>query len=43
VALKKWVGLNYDRLKYEIIFAREEVVGYNQTKTAREFVEEQAP
>lgn len=43
VALKKWVGLNYDRLKYEIIFAREEVVGYNQTKTAREFVEEQEP
>jgi len=39
VALKKWEQLNPDRLKYEIIFARAEAIGYEQTKRAREFVE----
>jgi type III restriction enzyme len=39
VALKKWAALDRGRLKYEIIFAREEI-GYDQTHTARLFVEE---
>lgn len=39
VELKKWERLNPDSLKYEIIFAGEETVGFDQTKLAREFVE----
>jgi hypothetical protein len=38
-ALQQWEHLNPDRLKYEIVFAREETIGYDQTKTARAFVE----
>lgn len=40
IALKKWEKLNPDRLKYEIVFAGD-VISYNQTKSAREFVEEE--
>ena len=39
VALKKWEHLNPDRLKYEILFVREEAIGYDQTKPVRDFVE----
>jgi len=40
VATRKWVNLNPDLLKYQIIFARDEAIAYDQTKEAREFVEE---
>jgi type III restriction enzyme len=39
VALTKWEELNPDRLKYEILFVRDETVAYNQTKPIRAFLE----
>lgn len=39
MATRKWEGLNPDRLKYEMVFAKEEVIGYDQTKAIRDFVE----
>lgn len=39
IALQKWEDLNPDRLKYQLIFARSEEIGYDQTKQARDFVE----
>ncbi|MFP3869224.1 MAG: hypothetical protein ACLFUU_13910 [Desulfobacteraceae bacterium] len=39
VALRKWERLNPDLLKYEIIPAGEEAVAYDQTLTARLFIE----
>lgn len=38
-ALKKWEQLNPERLKYHIVFVKGNVVGYDQTKESREFVE----
>jgi hypothetical protein len=38
MATRKWVGLNPDRLKYQIIFTAGDTVGYDQTREAREFV-----
>ena len=40
MATRKWVGLNPERLKYEMVFAKEEALSYDQTQKAREFVEE---
>ena len=39
VALKRWETLNPDRLHYELVFVKENAVGYDQTKCARQFVE----
>jgi hypothetical protein len=39
VALKKWEELNPDRLKYEILFVREETIPYDQKKPIRDFLE----
>ena len=39
VALKQWEALNADRLKYELVFAREDTVGYDQLRPIRRFVE----
>jgi hypothetical protein len=39
VALKKWQEVNPDRLKYEILFVREETIPYDQTKPIRDFLE----
>jgi len=39
VALKQWETLNPDRLHYELVFVRENTVGYDQTRSARQFVE----
>ena len=33
------LGLNPDRLKYEIVFAKEDTIGYDQIKGLRDFVE----
>ena len=38
-ALRKWEKVNPDRLKYEMIFAHGETVGYEQLRPVREFVE----
>jgi len=38
MATRKWVGLNPERLKYEMVFAKEEMLSYDQTQKAREFV-----
>ncbi len=38
IALRRWVDLNPDRLKYEMIFAAGDSVGYNQLEPARAFV-----
>jgi type III restriction enzyme len=40
VALKRWQNLNPDRLRYELVFVKENTVGYDQTAEARQFVEE---
>jgi len=39
-ATRKWVGLNPDLLKYEMVFTTGEEVGFDQTKLARTFIEE---
>jgi len=39
IATRKLVGLNPDRLKYEIIFARADVIGHEQLQPVRQFVE----
>lgn len=39
IATQKWVGLNPDRLKYEMIFTDTDEVGYDQIKEARKFAE----
>ena len=40
VALKRWQVLNSDRLRYELVFVKENTVGYDQTAQARQFVKE---
>ncbi|MDY6877372.1 MAG: hypothetical protein SWK90_14370 [Chloroflexota bacterium] len=39
IALQKWVGLNPDRLKYEMIFTASDNVAFNQLTPARRFIE----
>lgn len=39
IALQKWEDLNPDQLKYQLVFARSDEIGYDQTKEARDFVE----
>jgi hypothetical protein len=43
VALKQWEYNNPERLKYEIIFAKEETIAYDQMEGARKFVEGGSP
>jgi len=38
IAVRKWVGLNPDRLKYEMIFTASDNVAFNQVEPARQFV-----
>jgi len=40
IAVRKWVGLNPDRLKYEMIFTPSDNVAFNQVEPARQFIEE---
>lgn len=40
IAVKRWEDLNPDRLKYELIFASEATIPYNDLKPARDFIEE---
>ncbi len=40
LAVQQWVGLNPERLQYEMIFAGDEVA-FNQLAPAREFIEEE--
>lgn len=40
MAARRWVGLNPDRLKYEIIFTPGDSITHDQTEYAREFIEE---
>lgn len=39
MAVQRWVGLNPERLKYEMIFTTSDSVAFNQLAPAREFVE----
>ena len=39
MATQKWVGLNPDRLKYQMIYTDRDEIGYDQAKTARKFIE----
>lgn len=39
VALKQWEKLNPNRLKYELVFARENTIAHDQTRAIRHFVE----
>ena len=39
VATQKWVGLNPDKLKYQMIFTDRDEIGYDQAKTTRKFIE----
>jgi len=37
-ALRRWAALNADRLQYEMVFARDDSIAFDQTRGAREFV-----
>ena len=39
IAVQKWVGLNPERLKYEMIFTASDNVAFNQIEPARRFIE----
>lgn len=39
IATKKWVGLNPGHLKYQMIFAGADDIGYDQIKFSRQFIE----
>lgn len=39
VAAQKWAALNPQRLKYQVIFVREDTLAYDQTLPAKEFIE----
>jgi len=41
IAVQKWVGLNPDRLKYEMIFTTSDSVAFNQLAPAKQFIEEE--
>jgi hypothetical protein len=41
MAMRAWTGLNPDRLQYEIVFTGADEVGYDQTRTARRFINEE--
>jgi len=43
MAVRRWEKLNPDRLQYEMIFTDGDVVGPNQNRIARRFVEEAQP
>jgi len=40
IAVQQWVGLNPERLKYEMIFTASDNVAFNQLAPARRFIEE---
>jgi type III restriction enzyme len=40
MATQKWVGLNPERLKYQMIFVERDEVGYEQLSRAKEFLDE---
>jgi hypothetical protein len=40
IAVQQWVGLNPDRLKYEMIFTSSDSVAFNQLEPAKRFIEE---
>jgi hypothetical protein len=40
MAVRQWVGLNPDKLKYEMIFTASDGVAFNQLAPAKEFIEE---
>jgi len=40
IAVQKWVGLNPERLKYEMVFTSSDSVAFNQLEPARRFIEE---
>jgi type III restriction enzyme len=39
IAVRKWVGLNPDQLKYEMIFTSSDSIAFNQLAPARRFIE----
>jgi hypothetical protein len=39
VAVRKWVGLSPDRLKYEMVFTSFDSVAFNQLQPAKQFIE----
>lgn len=39
MAMRKWVDLNPDLLKYEMIFVRSDALGYDQLKNTREIID----
>lgn len=43
LALRKWEGLNPERLKYEMIFTADEFISFDRTKVVRLFVGEDKP
>ncbi len=40
MAVQKWVGLNPDRLKYEMIFADSDAIAFNQLEPGRQFIQQ---
>ena len=43
MAMRKWVDLNPDLLKYEMIFVRSEALGYEQINPSRVFIGKEIP
>jgi type III restriction enzyme len=41
VALRHWQELNPDRFRYQMVFVREDTVGYDQMQQARQFIAEE--
>jgi type III restriction enzyme len=39
MAVRKWVGLSPDRLKYEMVFTSSDSVAFNQLQPAKQFIE----
>ena len=38
LALKRWVDLNPERLRYQMIFTATDTVSFDQTRATREFI-----
>jgi hypothetical protein len=39
IAVRQWVGLNPDQLKYEMIFTSSDGVAFNQLAPAKQFID----
>jgi hypothetical protein len=38
IATRKWEGLNPDKLKYQIVFAKQEIIEHDEFEKSRKFI-----